>query len=642
MPHFFPLSAVSYYNRPGGTVSTENPTNISLLPYCICIKFTFCSVFMQRKGRCALLKKNCSFGYCGRVALVALALVMLFSAFPVNRTRAVVDYAEHHVRVGLAYGSSSKNAATLQVASGTGTGFRAGYINPSTDVFTTYYNIPATKVTVIRTYGKNYNVNTGSYVSDGADSSVCVGRWHLEIQIDYDTASELDAAVSAAASASGYVCYPAFTQGGYRVRIGRFTSSDDAAEVKAKITERLNATSTFAGATLSTVSGGANGYAVLEYGTRNILFEWDGASQELALKAYGGSAPETYMATSSGTYRYYGIMDFVKTSSSSTTFGVVNVVPLGLYIRGVVPYELGMSYPDESTKAMAIIAATYAAYNEGRHSSYGFDVCTGQHCQVYRGIGTASTRYETDKVVDCCTTVDGMVITYDGEPIQAVYHSTNGGWTENSENVWVATLPYLRSVPEKFEQTTEGATRGQNGIWTNELTGYEIAVKLNRYNYVMNTVTSVKVTERSEAGSALTLTISDGTHTVNLKKENMRMVLGTDVLLSQNFKVYQEGSVYVNDGTELSSGLTDVYVMGGDGEAMLLPETARTALTASGQEVISASSSGDNVWIFDGAGWGHSLGLCQWGSIGMGRAGYTFDQIIKYYFTGVQISGFDY
>ena len=156
---------------------------------------------MQRKGRCALLKKNCSFGYCGRVALVALALVMLFSAFPVNRTRAVVDYAEHHVRVGLAYGSSSKNAATLQVASGTGTGFRAGYINPSTDVFTTYYNIPATKVTVIRTYGKNYNVNTGSYVSDGADSSVCVGRWHLEIQIDYDTASELDAAVSAAASA---------------------------------------------------------------------------------------------------------------------------------------------------------------------------------------------------------------------------------------------------------------------------------------------------------------------------------------------------------------------------------------------------------------------------------------------------------
>jgi stage II sporulation protein D len=120
------------------------------------------------------------------------------------------------------------------------------------------------------------------------------------------------------------------------------------------------------------------------------------------------------------------------------------------------------------------------------------------------------------------------------------------------------------------------------------------------------------------------------------------MVLGTDILLSQNFKVLHEGSVYVNDGVELSSGLSGAYVMGADGVAVLLPDTARTVLTGSGQTVVNEASGGSDEWTFDGKGWGHSLGLCQWGSIGMGRAGYTFDQIIKYYFTGVQISGFDY
>ncbi|MBR4940958.1 MAG: hypothetical protein IKZ19_03060, partial [Clostridia bacterium] len=120
--------------------------------------------------------------YC-RIMAFFLAFVMLFSAFPYVRSQAVVDYSEYHVRTGLAYGSSGKGAATLQVASGTGDGFKAGYINPTTDDFKSYYTIDCTKVTVIRTYGYNYNVNTGTYLNDGADASGCVGRWHLEIQV---------------------------------------------------------------------------------------------------------------------------------------------------------------------------------------------------------------------------------------------------------------------------------------------------------------------------------------------------------------------------------------------------------------------------------------------------------------------------
>ena len=589
-----------------------------------------------------MTSKESSYVLASRVLALILVTVMVLTVFPTFKASAASVYDDHYVRAGLAYGSNSKSIATLQVASGTGTGFKAGYVNPSTDEFKSYYTVNCMKVTVIRDYGMNYNVNSGTYVYDGADGNSCVGRWHLEINVDYNSQAELDAAVDSAYYATKYVTFPAFTSGGYRVRIGRFTSADAANAVKAEIQSRLNASSGFASATVSTVSSGKNGYTVVEYGTRNILFEWDGASQELALQATGGSAPEVYMSTPSATdtYRYYGTFDFI--SSASTYFSVVNVLPLGTYIRGVIPYELGSSYPEESTKAMAIIAATFAVYNENRHSSYGFDVCTGQHCQVYRGIGTSSHRYETDKIVSCCNAVKGMVITYNKEPIQAVYHSSNGGFTENSENVWVAALPYLRSVEEKFEQTTEGATRGQLGIWTTSLTADQITKKLNDNGYSIGKVKSVEVTKRSEAGSVLELSISDGSKTVVLKKENMRMVLGTDILLSQNFKVLHEGSVYVNDGVELSSGLSGAYVMGADGVAVLLPDTARTVLTGSGQTVVNEGSGGSDEWTFDGKGWGHSLGLCQWGSIGMGRAGYTFDQIIKYYFTGVQISGFDY
>ncbi len=575
-----------------------------------------------------------------RTVAFILATILALTAFPSVRANALPDYSDYHVRVGLAYGSGAKYNATLQIASGTGTGFEAGYVNPTTDEFVGKYTLYNTKVDVIRNYSMNYNVNTKSFVYDGAAESACVGRWHIEIGHDYDTELGLDNAVDAAKYATSYYTYPAFTSGGYRVRIGRFTSYESASEAKATILARLQASGSFSGVSVSVVSGGANSYAVLESGTRNIIFEWDGATQELALKPIGGSAPETYMKTASTSEarRYYGIMDFVK-SSSTMAFSVVNVVPLGLYIRGVIPYELGVSYPEESTKAMAIIAATFAAYNAGRHSSYDFDVCTGQHCQVYQGIGTSGYRYETDKIVKCCDAVDGMIITYKGEPIQAVYHSTNGGFTENSEDVWVAKLPYLRSVEEKFEQTTEGATVGQNGIWTKEMTGAEIYAKLD-YDEPINAVTSVRVKERTAAGGVKVLELSDGTNTTTLSKENMRLTLG---LKSQNFNLYVKGSVCVNDGVGLESGLSGVYVMGGDGTAVLLPESARTALTADGQEVITGtSSSGETVWVFDGAGWGHSLGLCQWGSIGMGRAGYTFDQIIKYYFTGVQISGLDY
>jgi len=117
---------------------------------------------------------------------------------------------------------------------------------------------------------------------------------------------------------------------------------------------------------------------------------------------------------------------------------VVNVIGLEDYVRGVVPNEL--SYPAlEALKAQAIAARTYAVKNRGQFASEGFDLLPTTRSQVYRGL-TSETSL-TSQAVD---QTRGIVATYDGEPINALYTSTCGGRTEDAENIFNQAIPYLR------------------------------------------------------------------------------------------------------------------------------------------------------------------------------------------------------
>jgi len=126
---------------------------------------------------------------------------------------------------------------------------------------------------------------------------------------------------------------------------------------------------------------------------------------------------------------------FANTHGSVT---VVNVIGLEDYVRGVVPNEL--SYPAiEALKAQAIAARTYAVKNRGQFSSEGFDLLPTTRSQVYRGL-TSETSL-TSQAVD---QTRGVIATYDGEPINALYTSTCGGRTEDAENIFNGAIPYLR------------------------------------------------------------------------------------------------------------------------------------------------------------------------------------------------------
>jgi stage II sporulation protein D len=120
---------------------------------------------------------------------------------------------------------------------------------------------------------------------------------------------------------------------------------------------------------------------------------------------------------------------------------VVNVIGLEDYVKGVVPNELSPGgYPAiEALKAQAIAARTYALKNKGQFASAGFDLLPTIRSQVYRGL--SSEHPLSSRAVD---ETRGLIATYDGEPINALYTSTCGGRTENSENIFNNAAPYLR------------------------------------------------------------------------------------------------------------------------------------------------------------------------------------------------------
>lgn len=120
------------------------------------------------------------------------------------------------------------------------------------------------------------------------------------------------------------------------------------------------------------------------------------------------------------------------------TITVVNVIGLEDYVRGVVPNEL--SYPAlEALKAQAIAARTYALKNRGQFASEGFDLLPTTRSQVYRGLSS-----ETPLTTRAVDETRGIIATYNGEPINALYTSTCGGRTEDAGNIFNDSIPYLR------------------------------------------------------------------------------------------------------------------------------------------------------------------------------------------------------
>lgn len=277
----------------------------------------------------------------------------------------------------------------------------------------------------------------------------------------------------------------------------------------------------------------------------------------------------------------------------------VNVVSLEEYLAGVVNAEMGPRGPAEraALEAQAIVSRTYALANRGRFGSAGYDLLAGVSDQVYGGVAS-----ETADGRAAVRGTAGVVLTYRGQLITPFFHSTCGGRTADPEEAFrnVRRRPYLRSVSDRkpggfyCDISPRFSWRVEwDGATLRDILRRTVPATLGIDADAVDVLRDVYVRRRGRSGRVtdLRIVVSDGE--VPVPGWAVRRVLETP------------------EGTVLGGTLIEVDVSH-EGDRL-------TQLTVTGR------------------GWGHGVGMCQWGAVGRARAGQDARTILQTYFPGTKL-----
>lgn len=312
---------------------------------------------------------------------------------------------------------------------------------------------------------------------------------------------------------------------------------------------------------------------------------------------------------------------------------VINQLSLDEYLYGVVPREVSGTWPLEAQKAQAVVARNYAATKMNLHREHGFDLCATTHCQVYGGSGTehpSSTKAVND--------TSGKVLTYNGTIVEAYYHSNSGGQTEDSENVWTNPLPYLRGVADPY------SIGAPNDTWTYVITKQAARNALIAQGLDVGDIADIKVTEYSKNGRAIKLEISGTAGKKVLEKDKIRSAFGYNNIKSTYFSINgganKGGELYVLG--DLAQGVkkyenSSIHLLTGNGLKEIGSIESPVLFDGTTYNTTQKSSATSNDIIFNGKGWGHGIGMSQWGAKKMADEGFNYEQILNYYYTGTKV-----
>lgn len=542
-------------------------------------------------------------------SLIRFAAVLLAAALCIGCvTFAAGSETKETLRVGLFYGSTALPGANLE--NSVGSGYRFGWYDDDL-TFHQLGSSSETQISVVKT--QNVTLSGGNYV-DGT-GSVMVGCFHLQLPTTYTSFEEAQTAASTVSNG-----FPAWIEGTYYVRVGVYTSKEEALSAQTAL-----------GLSNATVVG-TSGYAVTVVVTKTgkPIFQFDGG-QGYSLGIQPGLDDSVKTVIWFKGYRYYGGFQYRRSGGNIT---VINIVDLEDYIKGVLPYEMNNTWPLEALKAQAVCARTYAATISSSHASSGFDVCNNTHCQMYQGLNLANDR--TDQAVE---ETAGEYVRYQGKPAVTYYSASDGGATEDVRNIWdsTANLPHLKGVIDPYEADLADSISQYN--WSVTVSKSEIASKLQSKGYNCGTIVDAYVAELSETGNPKTVTFVDS----NGKKwsfgpETLRIWFS---LRSNRFTVgggSGSNSYYVNGTSDTLSSVSGAYVVNGDGTVSAISGTPYVA-TSSGTEILgssSSTSSGSSV-TFTGSGYGHNVGMSQQGARAMALRGMDYIDILTFYFTDVTV-----
>jgi len=339
-------------------------------------------------------------------------------------------------------------------------------------------------------------------------------------------------------------------------------------------------------------------------------------------------------------FYFHGGFRFTSSGGSLTGINYVNIED---YVRGVVPYESIPSWPLEVLKAQALTARTFAVANFGRRGAHGFDVSNTTWCQVYKGTHLANAN--TDRAV---RDTAGQLILHNGRPIEAVYFSASGGATENVENVWTAPRAYLVGVNDSREQTPSHVQ------WSRTLTAAQLHTHMRNRDSAFNLPDIANVIPNYTAMGnmySVTFVASNGaTRTYSRGAARTAILGGLSNFTSQRFRITSNARLApqeLYDDIYFTPDVTedDLHLFPADDLHLFHSEMELWAMAEAGlledpeESLPVEPATAGLTFTISNYGFGHNVGMSQWGSNSLARLGYTYDQIIRFYYTGVTISG---
>ena len=280
-----------------------------------------------------------------------------------------------------------------------------------------------------------------------------------------------------------------------------------------------------------------------------------------------------------GQKRYSGILNIFVLDSEIL---VINILKIEKYLSSVVGSEMPAKWPLEALKAQAIASRTYALKQKGNSL---YDIDSTQRNQVYNGL--ESSTYKTSRAV---RSTRSLVLTYKNKLISALFHSSSGGMTENSQDVWKNEYPYLSSVKD-FDKNNP-KLRWQKKFSSEEL--QKIFPKIGG-------IKKIEILNITNTGRVKNVKI--------VGKYGSDQISGVDIRKRMNLKSTFMRFKFIEDKKNIT-----------DNDNSNIPI--------------------EKNLIVLGQGSGHGVGMSQWGAKYMASKGQKAERILKHFYKGVRITPF--
>ncbi len=265
---------------------------------------------------------------------------------------------------------------------------------------------------------------------------------------------------------------------------------------------------------------------------------------------------------------------YVDIVSSDDGLNVINHVELEQYLKGVLPKEVNALWPFAALKAQAIASRSYAVYKAGQSKKKTYDLTDDTFSQVYGGV--TAQRWRTDKAVN---STRSKVLEYEKKVLPAYFHSCCGGHTEDIANVWGQDIEPLKGVKSRWCRWSPYFR------WRVKVNTKTILKKMNGMGYNVNRIDDIKDGERDSSGRLKYVRLRSRNKWFEIDIEDFRKAIGRSLLKSTNFRVKKYPRFYV----------------------------------------------------FSGYGWGHGVGLCQWGTFALSLRRWNEKRILGHFYPGAKI-----